>query len=752
MEPVLPSRLLALHHDRFFVFDPRPHPRRENVERFDIVSYRWGEPAQAYDCGIDGVAWEVTISLQKIGDIQRLMRSAHAPYLWVDCLCINQSDKKEKAAEIAKMHSYYKMASKCHVLIDMVEPWEPQRIVKDLSVVNHVVSAMSGAALASEAVTLSKTVANDLGHWANQTWAFPLAESTVQLAAIDRGVVNCYATCVDRVRRLFANLYFSRVWTFQEMLLGKEINMWGINDRAISNIGDFGSWVNLATEATDKAYKIRDWIDKSCVVKSDLVKAVLNVLALDILSLEALRTQVCGIDSARTDILAGGADWWVGNSKGVSNVFSAISIQPRECQEKADIFKGLLGVFSGLFTPDEIESQMTGQDMNAISFAFFRQLSVKTKVAWTRLVLSSGKREAWGWIPVLGPHNRPMTTDCFAGVVRLGRLVHRGPRALASPYAMTGIRGLPRPYMEVRLRHEPDRGCRFEFRGCNVGKTIKTGFWGREPIPGHGPCRTVVTDATGRTMVQCATILAFLMDPGQDAVRYRRRLLGRLQPKWRTTDANAKPDRWEDRCVDGHLEWECPVDFRVHNRSVDYKMVDVTGYGSRLHNDSTADLVCEVRVNCGCTLTAPFCMVLEGITAVQGSFLGRASASLDPSGRIALSDGLGLVQVGDAGQAFRLVAFAGDVRAHRWYAARCRNTKFGEIANAKLQWPTGRVLVPQDFRHGMTAILRNYGYVKTGGSGNLLIFRNHPLAYYKVAGVCIDDNIPSKKSQQVLIE
>ncbi|GAB1314692.1 hypothetical protein MFIFM68171_04902 [Madurella fahalii] len=98
-------------------------------------------------------------------------------------------------------------------------------------------------------------------------------------------------------------------------------------------------------------------------------------------------------------------------------------------------------------------------------------------------------------------------------------------------------------------------------------------------------------------------------------------------------------------------------------RSVDYKMVDVTGYGSRLQNDITAHLVCEVRVNCSYTLTAPFSLVVEGITAVQGSFLGCASATPDPSSRIISSDGLGLVQMGDTGQTFSLVAFAGDIRA-----------------------------------------------------------------------------------------
>ncbi|GAB1314691.1 hypothetical protein MFIFM68171_04901 [Madurella fahalii] len=174
------------------------------------------------------------------------------------------------------------------------------------------------------------------------------------------------------------------------MLLGKQINMWGINDKTIFNIGEFGTCVNLAIEAMDKAPKIRDWIDEFRVVKTDSVKAILSsILVLDILSLKGLRTQVRGIDSARTDILTG----WTGGLIG-----GRVNDGRRRTPSK-----GSSAPFSGLFTPDEIESQMTGHNMNAISFAFFRQLSVTTKVPWARLVLSTGDTRGVGLDAGFGP-------------------------------------------------------------------------------------------------------------------------------------------------------------------------------------------------------------------------------------------------------------------------------------------------------------------------------------------------------------
>ncbi|KAG5756402.1 hypothetical protein H9Q72_002820 [Fusarium xylarioides] len=82
---------------------------------------------------------------------------------------------------------------------------------------------MQGTALASEAVGLTERVINLLTRWANADWKFDIDASSVRSAAIDMGVINCYSTCIERVTSLFDNDYFTRVWTFQEMILGKNI-------------------------------------------------------------------------------------------------------------------------------------------------------------------------------------------------------------------------------------------------------------------------------------------------------------------------------------------------------------------------------------------------------------------------------------------------------------------------------------------------------------------------------------------------
>ena len=179
-------------------------------------------------------------------------------------------------------------------------------------------------------------------------------------------------------------------------------------------------------------------------------------------------------------------------------------------------------------------------------------------------------------------------------------------------------------------------------------------------------------------------------------------------------------------------------------------MVDITGCETCLENESTVSISCEVRVNCGCTITAPFSLIFEAITAVEGSFFGDASAALDEGNRIILRDGLGLVQVGDVGRNFDLVTFGGDVGSHRSYSPSCRSTKVDKPVIAKLPWPRGRALVKEKFSHDFTDMARDYGYVATGGSGNLLLCRNHRLDQYKIIGVCIDEHIPNKSGEKMV--
>jgi hypothetical protein len=176
--------------------------------------------------------------------------------MWVDSLCINQADAGEKAAEISKMYEYYQNARKCYILINMREVWNPLDIVDSLKFLDHVLFHMGEAALASDAIGLTPNVKKRLLEWADEEWTFEVEKPTVRSAAIDIGVLNYYSTYISYVRSLFDNAYFSRMWTFQEIILRKSIEIWGINPESISWIGLFTTWIDLATESKLKAARL----------------------------------------------------------------------------------------------------------------------------------------------------------------------------------------------------------------------------------------------------------------------------------------------------------------------------------------------------------------------------------------------------------------------------------------------------------------------------------------------------------------
>jgi hypothetical protein len=479
-----------------------------------------------------------------------------------------------------------------------------------------------------------------------------------------------------------------------------------------------------------------------------------------------------------------------------------------------------------LFTKEEVDAQLDGDDIEKMSFAFFKQLSLKTGYAvskpyihilnplhtqprsssdllsisadsgdhfanstkWTRLAVSREKREQYDWIPVVKYHPKSVitTSNCYAAVYNMGFLDLK--KGFVKADAMTDIIGEPRKYMKIELceRDPEDKKFRFEFKGCNCGKKVKTGVFSKKRIPSYDRPRTVVGDETGRALVECATILGSLIDPRHESkdhvdprnesrdfidprhesrdfvyhryesrdlidsryepkhiVRYRKRLLKKLKPSWKFTDPLAKPLGWEDRCVSGTY-WEDLIDFRVHNQSLNYIMESVS-CGSRLENESTSKILCKLEVNCGCKITGSFALVFQALTAVGGSSLGERSVEIDKHGRIIWQDGLGLAQVGDVGKIFHLVAFGGDINAHKSYASKCRSTDLHKRIKVEPIWPKSRAIVGEEFTHGIGHFMRNYGYLNTGGSGNLLISRNQPLDKYKVIGVCIDKIMEVKK-------
>ncbi|KAF1347301.1 hypothetical protein EJ07DRAFT_143078 [Lizonia empirigonia] len=736
MAVTFPLRLLQQKKGVFSVLAPC----YDQISHFDILSYDRDPLAdRTFDCEIPGVDWKVSISPRKIESIMRFMATAEIEYLWADCLCIKQDDEQEKRMEIAKMCTYYQAAHTCHILVDMPTVWHPQQTVDDLKNLDHILFYTSGAAIASEVATLSEHMKRCLESWISAQWTFPQPRQAVRMAAIDMGILNCYSMCVRNVMSFFDNPYFKRLGMFQEMILGKNVVMWAGDEHEVSSVGALNSWLDLATDTKDKALKLLRWIETSRVVKSESVASIMRVIEEDVTSLETLQSIVMGIDSARIDVISGGPSWWQDNPKGVSNIFSLLAVMPREFNRRAEVFKGLLGLFSGLYTDEEAARELSGEDFRKISFNFFKRLSSKTGFAWTNLAVRSGEISNHSWVPVVEAHVSVTTTKCFAGIYELGILDAKGRVDVEA----TDLEGTPRQLASIRVvQGSPDDANQFTFEGCNGAKTVKQGSVDGERTQTNNRLQDINSDDMGRILAQCATILGSLLEPDASPAEYRRSLLRKLQPQWRISDPNAKPKGWEDRCVSGTF-WEAPHphEVKVHSRSFNYRMVDLFGFDCREETEHTKQLSGEVEMSCGCIYRAPLLFILQGLTAVRDSLSGDPVVTSGKDGRIVMQEGLGLVQICDVGRTFSLVAFGQSEQAEEPYASLFRGIRSSKRVGFSKISPSGRALVSEGFSHGLLDKMRGYGYVETGGSGGLLISRSHLADSYRIIGVCIDKRI-----------
>ncbi|KAI5867472.1 heterokaryon incompatibility protein-domain-containing protein [Durotheca rogersii] len=75
---------------------------------YDALSYIWGAPVFSHPVQINGIQFFVT---ENLGCALRHLRLTNTErYLWVDALCINQFDVREKSVQVSRMFSIYKKA------------------------------------------------------------------------------------------------------------------------------------------------------------------------------------------------------------------------------------------------------------------------------------------------------------------------------------------------------------------------------------------------------------------------------------------------------------------------------------------------------------------------------------------------------------------------------------------------------------------------------------------------------------------
>ncbi|KAI0103402.1 heterokaryon incompatibility protein-domain-containing protein [Daldinia grandis] len=166
------------------------------IPQYTALSYVWGDPSLDIHVECNGGILPVNRgcfqALRSLRDSLRDLRQgpAFTPYFWVDAICINQSDKREKSAQVGLMGDIYRSAET--VLCFIGDSYSQE----DLYVSNHL-GTKAG---------LRRSLLRG-GPRASDGWK------------ADRDILGVNNLRESAVRKLFESQYWTRLWTFQEALL-----------------------------------------------------------------------------------------------------------------------------------------------------------------------------------------------------------------------------------------------------------------------------------------------------------------------------------------------------------------------------------------------------------------------------------------------------------------------------------------------------------------------------------------------------
>jgi len=196
------------------------------LPEYAALSYVWGEqdnPARIY---LDGEAFHVTRNLYS--SLRRLREGYDPLILWVDAICVDQSNTAERELQIILMRRIFQQAQ--GVFADVGEEAEPEKLLVPL--LKAIVKAgKTYSALKNESKRSSSICSDGIrsGQTMMKIEQDSLDSETAMAAEPTHPRLEHYGSpswgppTWDSCRHFFASPYFHRVWILQEFVLSKRL-------------------------------------------------------------------------------------------------------------------------------------------------------------------------------------------------------------------------------------------------------------------------------------------------------------------------------------------------------------------------------------------------------------------------------------------------------------------------------------------------------------------------------------------------
>lgn len=172
--------------------------------RYEALSYVWGSGATLENIDVEGQTVGITANLHAA--LKRLRLPDQSRPLWIDQLCINQWDTKEKASQVRMMRDIYTNCSCCRIWMGEIQEGIP---LADAEQALQFIEYMAAAHTAEDGDSIPEPTCFQ----SDDTFKGPMTALRSMSYTIDN-------------RK--GNPWWARVWTVQEAVLPPHlILMWG---------------------------------------------------------------------------------------------------------------------------------------------------------------------------------------------------------------------------------------------------------------------------------------------------------------------------------------------------------------------------------------------------------------------------------------------------------------------------------------------------------------------------------------------
>lgn len=198
--------------------------------RFDALSYTWGDQSRTFPLTLScGRTLQIHHNLHEA--LPYLAKRRSAKPLWIDAVCINQSDSIEKLSQIRLMNQIYRSASQVWVWFGPGN--------------NHTEEAVALLSHIAKVGEQSKELETGLLNETPESKGLPEVSSPIWPAVYD----------------ILHNRWFSRLWTVQEAALARSITClcgdceieWSLLERVM----DTGPYVNSLHDANRRTIQLQ---------------------------------------------------------------------------------------------------------------------------------------------------------------------------------------------------------------------------------------------------------------------------------------------------------------------------------------------------------------------------------------------------------------------------------------------------------------------------------------------------------------